>query len=232
MELNLKGGVLIIGSLYWQDHLNVEGDDIRKNWRNSRLNINTAIDVSVPIRYGRFSKDEAYTMVFDSSLKKDNYGASKFCSFKNDINNWTDLLKEAILLSVAEGMMGDFIAGELAWSICGILFNEKTDEKIKVEVLTYWENQLKLNSKGATRFVYDPNMYSMDTTGHFTFNWPEELNDYDFLIATATRPKKRKEIAELTVGEIATHVPNRHYFLPNRKHGIVTYQDSEILKRL
>lgn len=32
-EIDLKGGVLIIGSLLWQDYLDKPGDDIRKNWR-------------------------------------------------------------------------------------------------------------------------------------------------------------------------------------------------------
>ena len=72
----------------------------------------------------------------------------------------------------------------------------------------------------------------MDTKGYFTFPWPEELDNYDFLIAASTQPKLRKGVKVLTVEEIANHVKNREYFYPNRKHGITTHQDVKILKIL
>jgi len=43
MELNLRGGALLIGSLYWQKHLNKPGDNIRKKWRDTRLERQTTI---------------------------------------------------------------------------------------------------------------------------------------------------------------------------------------------
>jgi hypothetical protein len=39
----MKGGALIIGSLFWQDYLNEVGDDIRKNWRSQRLKMGEPI---------------------------------------------------------------------------------------------------------------------------------------------------------------------------------------------
>lgn len=62
---NLKGGVLIIGSLLWQDYLNKLGDDIRKTWRVKHLLVDSKIMISVPIRYGRYS-DISVTSTFRS----------------------------------------------------------------------------------------------------------------------------------------------------------------------
>ena len=136
MECNLNGGVLIIGSLYWQDHLDKEGDNIRKDWRKQRLDKESSFDIPVPIRYGRFSRDKSYTMVFDSSLSNDKYGIGKFTPFQRATRNWEDLKEEVHLLSLAEGMGGDFIAGKAAWAACGMLLNPKIEKQLKVSLLS------------------------------------------------------------------------------------------------
>ena len=46
----MKGAVLIIGSLLWDNSNN------RDFWRNVNLNINNKIPVFAPIRYGRKSE--------------------------------------------------------------------------------------------------------------------------------------------------------------------------------
>src|SRR5258705_2850708 len=93
-KFNLKGGVLIIGSLLWQDHLNKLGDDIRKTWRAEHLLMDNKIMVSVPIRYGRFSdKNKIYTMVFSKKLTKKESGTGWFVPFsKPCITTETELL--------------------------------------------------------------------------------------------------------------------------------------------
>ena len=68
-QVDLKGGVLIIGSLLWQDHLDEVGDDIRKNWRDNSLLLANKIQVKTPIRYGRFSDNsKIYTKLFISKI--------------------------------------------------------------------------------------------------------------------------------------------------------------------
>jgi hypothetical protein len=232
MKFNLRGGVLIIGSLYWQDHLKVEGDDIRKDWRHNRLDLESSLVVRVPIKYGRFSKAGSYTMVFDGALSEEQYGVGKFCPFKKETTSWDDLNKEVTLLSVAEGMKGDFIAGNSAWAVCSILFNPGIDQEVRDFLLTKWKLNLENNSTAFKNIVLHHSDFAISKSGEFSFPWPEGLNDYNFIIATATRPRLREGIAELTVDEISKHIPNRHYFLPNRKHGIITYQDEEILDLL
>ena len=54
--MKLKGGIIIIGSLFWEDHLdNEKTDNIRKNWRQQYLNDSPKL-TKVPIRYGRASQ--------------------------------------------------------------------------------------------------------------------------------------------------------------------------------
>lgn len=53
----MKGGVLIIGSLFWQNgSTNKPWDNERKNWRESHLK-NEYFEVNAPIRYGRLSSN-------------------------------------------------------------------------------------------------------------------------------------------------------------------------------
>lgn len=73
MNWNLKGGVIIIGSLLWQEHLHKPGDKIRLDWRKDYLDLENKIQVKVPIRYGRISTKSGsgiITMVFSNKMKK------------------------------------------------------------------------------------------------------------------------------------------------------------------
>ena len=57
--MSLNAGILIIGSLLW--------DDERRAWRDARLEMGLAETVMAPIRYGRLSgkrRGHTYTMVF------------------------------------------------------------------------------------------------------------------------------------------------------------------------
>lgn len=57
-------GVLIIGSLYWDDD-----KPHREEWRRDRLRMDNRQYVKVPIRYGRYSETrKGYTMVFPPVL--------------------------------------------------------------------------------------------------------------------------------------------------------------------
>jgi len=69
--MKLKGGVIIVGSLIWEDHLKAEDrDNIRRNWRRVNL-IDNSSPSKVPIRYGRKSqsRDDTYTMIFSKSCE-------------------------------------------------------------------------------------------------------------------------------------------------------------------
>lgn len=63
------------------------------------------------------------------------------------------------------------------------------------------------------------------------FNWPNELDEYDFFIATSNKPKLEKyptskEIAEKIIKG------KSDYFSKNKKYNINTFQDKSIEKNL
>ena len=58
-------GVLIIGSLYWDN-------SIREKWRQERLDLERQLCVRAPVRYGRQSKNRgfSYTMVLSAGPRE------------------------------------------------------------------------------------------------------------------------------------------------------------------
>jgi hypothetical protein len=95
--MNLSMGILIIGSLYWDD----EGG--RDLWRRWRLNSKRKWAVKAPIRYGRQSetRGNTYTMVF-SRLKPKEFGQAIVLECQRRIHTEDDLMAEAKWLWAAE----------------------------------------------------------------------------------------------------------------------------------
>lgn len=251
---NLIGGVIMLGSLLWQDHLhNTKNDNIRKQWREKAL-ANDRIIAKLPIRYGRYSNGGIYTMVFSNNCQRyKRLGTGYISLFKsNPINDFNKLLSEAKAMSIAEGMNGNFWGvsgnGDI-WGKMGILFNDlKIDKKIKRIILNGWEKQFLINN--GTLNSYDFKFIKNERTcitnkGKLNIKWIEpvdkrdsrSVSEFDFLIATATKPKHETNtiMRYPNIQEIVTSVKKdnkRYYFIQNMKSGITTFQDNEILNRL
>lgn len=244
-ELNLKGGILIIGSLLWQDYLKNEGDNIRKNWRNRNLILDDKIMVKVPIRYGRISQSGIRTMTFSNSCKRNKLGTGYFVPFrKNLLETFDDLIEEAKELSKAEGMNGRLLSKERGtqniWCSISLLFNPNSvGKEKKAAILKKWGSEI------ANQGILDPNTFKIgreksciDKDGRLNINWLEPvdkramqtLNEYDIVIATATKP-----INYPSINELAENVKNeteRYYFIENYKVGITTFQDLQVMNKL
>lgn len=234
---DLKGGVLIIGSLFWQNYRDEEGDDIRKNWRDIHLKILESIDVSVPIRYGRFSgSDEkggqVYTMIFDNKLHANQFGRAKVVPFKKKPICWDDLRREVIELSNAEGLGKQFLKGDNNWGACCIVLNPRLDISRKKLILNDWKVELRKYPTSYSIFVIDHSVFSATNQGELLIDWPIEAEDFDYLIATSTRPQNRGNNIPITPEEIAKYVNNRRCFFENINNGIGTYQDVEIKRHI
>lgn len=240
--MNLQGGVLIIGSLFWQDHRDKTGDTIRKDWRKDHLDMGSVKDVSVPIRYGRFSEsekkgDQTYTMVFDHTLNRNQYGVAKAVGFKRVISSFDDLIAEAKELSKAEGEGKNLIKGikkgNDAWCVCTILFHPKHKGEEIAQLKKNWLEKVKSTEDKHDKIkgIFEaPEAYMLTTKGELDIPWPEGLDDMDFLLATSTKPRDEKGKSRLiTPKEIAKYIPNREYVIPNIECGIRTFQDEEVL---
>lgn len=244
-NINIKGGVLIIGSLLWQDHLeNGDRDNVRKLWRDRHLLLNHKIMVKVPIRYGRLSKSDIYTMVFSNSCAKNKNGTGYFIPFKQTITTFSDLVSEAKEVSVAEGMKGEFLSKETGtnnvWCVLGILTNPKTISKEQEKILQNNWSEI-INSQGGfdlKDFKQRGENSCLDKRGKLNINWPTPLdkrnakilNSYDFIIATGTKPTKYPNVNELI--EKVKSDKTRNYFIENYNSGITTFQDIEVINKL
>ncbi|WP_186758196.1 hypothetical protein [Echinicola salinicaeni] len=240
--MNLKGGVLIIGSLFWQDYRdnkNDSKDKKRKEWRDKHLDMTSAKDVVVPIRYGRFSSKDGgtYTMVFDPALNRDQYGVAKVVGFKRAITSLDDLTAEAKELSKAEGKGTKLIKGiqdgNDAWCVCTILFHPKHKGEEIAQLKKKWLDKVKSTEDKHDKIkgIFEaPEAYMLTATGELEIPWPEGLDDLDFLLATSTKSGDENGINRIiTPKKIAKYIPNRDYVIPNIKHGIRTFQDEEVL---
>ena len=239
---NFKGGVLIIGSLLWQDYLNKLGDDIRKTWRAKHLLTDNKIMVSAPIRYGRYSgnsNSKIYTITFSKTVSKKKFGTGYFVPFsKPYITTKAELLNEATALSEAEGMKGDFVG---KWGTLGILFNDtKINKLLKADLTAFWKSKVVEKNKfnSSSYKVSDREIPSIKANGLLNFSWikpvdsrqKELLNSYDFILATATLPTEYPKLKKLSENVQADK--SRFYFVENYKSGITTFQDIAIINSL
>lgn len=235
-DVALNGAALIIGSLLWQDDLE-EGDEQRKEWRDSSLELSQKIFVRAPIRYGRLSqKDKVYTMTLSNSVKR-KMGSAYVVPFIKKELSLEEIVEEAKRMSNAEGMKRRFVP-ITKWAVMGILFNPKLnkifEEKIVIE---RWkaEQETKFDFR---KFRIGRERSSIDDNGKLNVPWPvcidernsKALDDIDFIIASTTVPTDypSNDALELNVRRDKT----RYYFLNNLKNGITTFQDIGVLNKL
>src|SRR5690242_10177654 len=98
-ETKLPGGVLIIGSLFWDPH------EIRRAWREKCLDMSKAQLIPLPIRYGKISSERMFThtMVFSQACKKKTHlGSGYVVPFRNNILDVNDLAEQAQEIIAAE----------------------------------------------------------------------------------------------------------------------------------
>lgn len=248
--MQLKGGVIIIGSLLWQDDLN-ENDKVRCNWRNTSLNVGEKILARLPIRYGRYSNGNIYTMVFSTNCEKTKrLGTGYIVPFKrNPIEHLDVLIGEARMMAKAEGMKSKFVGGtNPIWASMGILINKKkVDQKIYEQILARWTKEYKTDGGGkdSSEYRVGKEKLSISKKGELQIHWPNffdkgeesRIEEIDFLIAASTKPKYQQQdnTKYPSSNEIATSVRNdltRRYFMNNFQHRITTFQDNSVINHI
>ena len=237
----MKLGVLIIGSLYWDNTQN------RKKWRSERLDMNSKkhIHVKVPIRYGRRSSSRGctYTMVFSMELVRQNrFGRAIVVPCKKPVHSGNDLVEEAKRLWAAESNKekSSRISARNGWGHVALV--ENSGRRLPADLLRRWTEQVSrescygqlMNSAAGEEDV-------VDQSGFLKIPWPESEDGTDLsldaLLATATNPTICRGVYP-SVQQIADawDTPdgrnNVDYFCKNKAHGIKTFQDIEIQDRL
>lgn len=248
--MQLKGGVIIIGSLLWQDDLN-KNDKVRYNWRNTSLNIDDKILARLPIRYGRYSKGDIYTMVFSTDCeKKKRLGTGYVIPFKNNpIKHLDALVSEARMMARAEGMQCNFVGGiNPIWASIGILTNRnKVDQKLYERIISRWAKELRADGGGKDTSEYrvGKEKLSINNKGELQILWPTSvvegekggIQELDFLIAASTKPKyeqqgKTKYPSPTEIAASVRRDSGRRYFMNNFHHRITTFQDNLVINLL
>ena len=240
----MKGGVLIIGSLLWQDDLKIgKHDEIRKKWRKKHLLMDDKVLVKAPIRYGRFSeKDDIFTMVFSTECINRKSGTAFIVPLNTYCENYQVIQTEANALADAEGMKGKFIAKTSEggiWGVVSYLTNPALQKEQQTLLADGWKARIQLEGGyNPSDFRLDTEKPCIDKNGKLKIRWPvavdlklkEVVDSYDFLLATATKPTVYPSIKN-HVTKILTD-KKREYFLNNYKSGLTTYQDAAIIKKL
>ena len=221
-------GVLIIGSLYWDN-------SAREEWRRERLDLERRQSVRAPIRYGRRSgrRGCSYTMVLSASLREADFGTANVVACKS-----RDLIEEARSLWEAEG--GTRGAVSATWGCVGLLINP--DAGLPSEDRDRWSKFVE-RRPGYGRLTHATGEAGVaDKAGLLQIDWPR-LTDgrplmLDALLATATDPTLVNGTRYPSAGEVAeawdTLKGREHirYFCDNRKNGIRTFQDADIEEHL
>jgi hypothetical protein len=238
--MKLKGGVIIIGSLIWEEHLvEKDADNIRKDWRKQNLMDNVTI-TKAPIRYGRESQTRkgTYTMIFSKSCE-DNLGKGLILSFKDEIVTFEGLERQAIALAIAEGIYkAKNFKLTSNWGSVGLLINPKlkeSDFSSEALIKKKWSEIYQSYGKSFVSDSYkinDEYTSPINKDGFLEINWQAEMDAFDILIATPVIPKPKILLNSEAIAKKMLDKDYQAYFLNNRQNNICTAMDDEIQQYL
>lgn len=238
--IRLRGGVLIVGSLLWDNRR------IREDWRGAWLALDDSVKVQAPIRYGRRSRLRGctYTVVFSRLCLRGDYegGVGIAVPFQRAIAGSADLLNAAWALWRAESLC-DRVLDQVSasWGAIGILANPSSDAVRSL--LPHWAAYVgKQRGYGSLSYSRSEGPALHVSSGQLRMPWPHALDgspcSLDFLLATATdpslsEPRKRYPTADQVARAwIVDGNDEVRYFRENRRCGITTFHDDRIRNRL
>lgn len=230
--MNFKGGVIIIGSLLWED------TPKRRKWRQLYLeSVDKGVTTRIRIRYGRQSRtrSDTFTMII-SQHPTTEFGQALILPFKAAIKNSRQLESQAFALAAAEGLWSDEGPSlNKSWGTVGLLINpsiESKDKKNADVVKSRWiklYDQYDLDNK---QYSIDKEEPPIDKNGFLQLEWTDEMNQFDFLLATPVVPNPKITLTAKHIADRMKEKNYREYFDNNQKHNIITFQDTEITREL
>lgn len=242
-RMNLKGGIIIIGSLLW------DNSKKREAWRNSYLDVENKIAIKLPIRYGRISSSRmnTYTMIYSAKLEKGEYGEGIILKFKKTIEDFEyliDILENTIRVERDKTKdewkyikKGEVFTLNWDWGVLGLCINpkHKNDNNYSQDIsliAKYWKSNLsdfnprKFANLGEDLFI--------NNSGIFEIDWIEEIGDLDFIISAIIEPKPETQNSDYPDSEMITkrmYEGNYYsYFVKNIENGISTKDDIGIIE--
>ncbi|MBN1265305.1 MAG: hypothetical protein JXA25_07415 [Anaerolineales bacterium] len=225
-----KGGVLIIGSLYWGDK------DCRKEWREDHLDMDSMIYVHAPIMYGRLSssRHNTYTMILSRTCYPDKMGNVILIPLKKPVKDMKDFKNETKALWYAEGGLKDKVRG--SWGSVGLLVREDSDfkEKLEEEWKAFYKTLPSINKPSFAKEENGKPIISDD--GILNIYWVNTIENgeavnLDFILATATKPEDELPKSQIIAESMVENCYTR-YFCMNRKLGIPHSKTKRYLRYL
>jgi hypothetical protein len=233
----LRLGILIAGSLDWRN------EPYRVAWRKLRLIPEDGIPVRAPIRYGRLSRSNTYTMVFAPSSPA---GQAKVRRCLHPVSSIADIVDEAKALWVAERPANSQpLAGRAHsadWGCVALLANPESMTSHRF--LDDWAKRIALERNPDGSPTYDSTFYRVKgasaicNRGLLQIAWPTRCDSSaafdrcDLLLATATRPTPDHASGDFptpaVIAEAWNRAGNANYFRINRKHSLYSFEDEEI----
>jgi len=225
-ETPLSGGLLIVGSLLWDDH------ETRVSLRNDTLLMDKSTPVPAPIRYGRKSeKRNTFTMVISSDCKSDEkIGIGSLIPFRNNIENSTEIEHVATCIINAEHKeIKSLNRYNWGWGCLALLINPcKSNNQNVKQLIEFWSSKFSTGFNPSDYAVtVEPTLISKQ--GQLFIDWKDEYGDLDFIVLTATKPTDPVPTA-LILSE--SFEKDNTYFIGNRNNNIQTYQDEQIINLL
>ena len=228
----MKIGVLIIGSLYWDD------EPPRPSWRAERLDCMHQEHLKSPIRYGRRSQNRgnSYTMVFSQGLGADESSTAIAVSCGS-----RDLIAEASWLWAAETKSSDGPTDRISAGFGCVALLENPDLRLPDEVREEWTDRVAGEPNYGKLIRVNGEDDVLDRSGFLKICWPRTVAgsplEWNALLATANSPKgsRRGYPSPQKIADAWSTPEGRDevdYFWNNRKHGITTHQDAKIEARL
>ncbi|MDP3462484.1 MAG: hypothetical protein Q8S18_06825 [Bacteroidales bacterium] len=225
-ETPLSGGLLIIGSLVWDEH------ETRVSLRSDSLIMDKATLVPAPIRYGRKSeKRNTYTMVISSDCMSDEkIGIGSLVPFRNNIGNTTELdLVATSIINAEHKEIKSLNRYNWGWGCLALLINpSKSNNQNVKQLIEFWSSKFSIGFSSSDYVVADELPF-ISKQGQLFIDWKDEYGDLDFIVMTATKPTNPAPTA-LILSE--SFEMDNAYFMGNRENNIHTYQDRQIINFL
>lgn len=232
----MKGAVLLIGSLLWENEknsLNKKQGKLRASWREN-LELENKIKIKVPIRYGRksTSKKCTYTMIFSNSTSV--LGTAFLIPFKKETSNFEEFKSQALELSVAEGISTKKYPNQLeaSWGAVGVSFNKSQGNRFD-KIKKLWHHEFTSFENKDYKIENENEQPSIQKNGELNFEF-EIPEDIDYVFATPVKPNiSGYPTIEKVIEAIIESQPKYDtYVKENIKNGIRVENDEIILTQL
>ena len=226
----MKGAVIVIGSLLWENKenaLNKKQGLIRTEWRKS-LDLDNKISIKVPIRYGRKSSSKrcTYTMVFSNSVET--IGKAYLIPFKETSKDFATLREQAMRLSIAEGISTDKYPNRLkaSWGSVAMSFNRNKDFS---ELKKQWHSEFKEFDNDGYRIGTEKPSITLKGELNFEINLPDDI---DYVLATPVKPELNEypNIEKIADAIIESKPRYETYAKENFKNGIRVENDEKLIQ--